>query len=136
MGAYNVLYMIEREDFPASFRQMLLTSYFAGLFRSVRFGVSESHGKGAALQINRYIEAGAASFDGKTGRFKIDFPARKSDQRSHARPRHGSARGRQGEGERHARQVRHHVGADEAGARVGHLGPRRSAPIYPAAGEK
>ena len=48
MGAYNLLYMIERKEFPASFERQLLTSYFAGLFRSVRFGVAEAHGKGAA----------------------------------------------------------------------------------------
>ncbi len=73
MGAYNLLYMIEREEFPKSFREQMLASYFAGLFRSVRFGVSESHGKGAAIQINRYLEAGAASFDAKAGRFTVDF---------------------------------------------------------------
>ncbi|NJK90281.1 MAG: hypothetical protein HC923_13450, partial [Myxococcales bacterium] len=40
MGAYNVLFMIERGELDASFREPFLTSYFAGLFRSVRFGVS------------------------------------------------------------------------------------------------
>ncbi len=73
MGAYNILYMIKRKELPASFRKELLISYFAGLFRSVRFGVAESHGKGAAVQINRFLEEGAASFDKATGRFKVDF---------------------------------------------------------------
>jgi hypothetical protein len=63
MGAYNVLYMIERGEFPKDMREKLLVSYFAGLFRSVRFGVAEAHGKGAALQINRLVEAGAATVD-------------------------------------------------------------------------
>ncbi len=73
MGAYNVLFMIDRGEFPKDFRDKLLVSYFAGLFRSTRFGVSEAHGKGAAMQINRFIEAGAASVDAN-GRFKIDLP--------------------------------------------------------------
>jgi hypothetical protein len=73
MGTYNILFMIKEKEFPASFREQVLTSYFAGLFRSVRFGVAESHGKGAAIQINRYLEAGAATFDAKTGRFQVDF---------------------------------------------------------------
>ena len=73
MGAYNILFMIERKEFPQAFRQQLLTSYFAGLFRSVRFGVVSSHGKGAAIQINRYLEAGAASFDKASGRFKVNY---------------------------------------------------------------
>jgi hypothetical protein len=71
MGAYNILYMIEKKEFPADFRNKLLVSYFTGLFRSVRFGVAEAHGKGAAIQINRYLEAGAASFDTKSGRFTV-----------------------------------------------------------------
>jgi hypothetical protein len=71
MGTYNILFMIEKGEFPKEFKPKLLTSYFAGLFRSVRFGVAEAHGKGAALQINRFLEAGAASFDEKSGRFTV-----------------------------------------------------------------
>ncbi|NVB37994.1 hypothetical protein G6O69_09135 [Pseudenhygromyxa sp. WMMC2535] len=72
MGAWNILYMIDEGLFPAEFREPLLFTYFAGLFRSVRFGVAEAHGKGAAFQINRYLEAGAASFDAESGRFTVD----------------------------------------------------------------
>lgn len=72
MGAYNLLFMIDNQLFPKSFRDPLLVTYFAGLFRSVRFGVAEAHGKGAAFQINRYLEEGAASFDDATGRFTVD----------------------------------------------------------------
>jgi hypothetical protein len=61
MGAYNVLYMIDRKELPKDFRDKLLVSYFAGLFRSTRFGVAEAHGKGAAMQINRFLEEGAAT---------------------------------------------------------------------------
>jgi len=73
MGAYNILFMIEQGELPKDFREKLLVSYFAGLFRSVRFGVAEAHGQGAAVQINRYLEDGAASFDETTGRFSIDL---------------------------------------------------------------
>ena len=73
MGAYNVLYMIERGEFPKDMRAKLLVSYFAGLFRSVRFGVTETHSKGAALQINRLVEAGAATVDPATGKYKVDL---------------------------------------------------------------
>ncbi|MCU0681452.1 MAG: hypothetical protein MUF34_04190 [Polyangiaceae bacterium] len=73
MGAYNVLYMVKRNELPKDFSKKLLASYFAGLFRSVRFGVAEAHGQGAALQINRFLEAGAARFDAASGRFTIDY---------------------------------------------------------------
>ena len=72
MGAYNILFMIDKKQFPKSFRDQLLVTYFAGLFRSVRFGVAEAHGKGAAFQINRYLEDGAATFDEATGQFTVD----------------------------------------------------------------
>ncbi len=72
MGAYNVLYMVKKKELPASLRDELLVSYFAGLFRSVRFGV-DAHGRGAALQINRYLEEGAAKFDAASGRFTVDL---------------------------------------------------------------
>ncbi|ACY15038.1 dipeptidyl-peptidase 3 family protein [Haliangium ochraceum] len=75
MGAYNVLYMIDEGHFPASFRDRLLVTYFAGLFRSVRFGVAEAHGQGAALQINRFIEDGAVTADPESGRFSVDLAA-------------------------------------------------------------
>ncbi|MCA9650524.1 MAG: hypothetical protein H6712_17445 [Myxococcales bacterium] len=73
MGAYNILYMIDEGELPADFREKLLVSYFAGLFRSVRFGVAEAHGQGAAVQINRFIRDGAATFDETQGVFDIDL---------------------------------------------------------------
>ena len=36
MGVYNILFMIEREEFPQSLRQKTLFTYVSGLFRSVR----------------------------------------------------------------------------------------------------
>ncbi|MGF1508673.1 MAG: hypothetical protein ACFB9M_04125 [Myxococcota bacterium] len=70
MGAYNVLYMIERGEFPEDFEQPFLISYFAGLFRSIRFGVAEAHGKGAAIQLNRFLAEGAARIE--DDRFSVD----------------------------------------------------------------
>ncbi|MEO1339245.1 MAG: hypothetical protein AAFV29_26630, partial [Myxococcota bacterium] len=71
MGAYNVLFMIKQGEFPRAFREQLLVSYFVGLFRSVRFGVTEAHGRGAAFQINRFIEEGAARVN-EEGKFVIE----------------------------------------------------------------
>lgn len=72
MGVYNVLFMIEKGEIAAETRDRMLVSYFAGLFRSARFGVAEAHGKGAALQINRLVEVGAATV-GSDGKYKVDL---------------------------------------------------------------
>lgn len=74
MGVYNVLYMIEKGELPEALKEKVLLSYFAGLFRSVRFGVAEAHGRGAALQLNRFIGAGAAQPDSSTGKFRVALP--------------------------------------------------------------
>jgi len=72
MGVYNALFMIEKGELPESMREPLLISYFAGLFRSVRFGVAEAHGRGAALQLSRFFAAGAATAESTSGKFTVD----------------------------------------------------------------
>jgi len=71
MGAYDILYLIDEGHLEKDFRNKLLVSYFIGLFRSVRFGVAEAHGKGAAVQINRFLSEGAATYDEQTGKFTV-----------------------------------------------------------------
>jgi hypothetical protein len=73
MGAYNVLYLIKRGELPKDLHDRLLVSYFAGLFRSIRFGVAEAHGQGSALQINRFLEEGAAKLDPSTKKLTVDL---------------------------------------------------------------
>jgi hypothetical protein len=72
MGAYNILFMIDQGEFPKAFRNQLLVTYFAGLFRSVRFGTSEAHGRGAATQINYFLSLQAATVQAD-GRFVVDL---------------------------------------------------------------
>jgi hypothetical protein len=73
MGAYNILYMMERGELPATEKENFLATYFAGLFRSMRFGIGEAHGKGAAFQYSFYKEAGAFEIDEDTGLIRVDF---------------------------------------------------------------
>ena len=56
-------------------------SHVASLFRCVRFGVTEAHGKGCLIQFNWFVERGAVTRDGE-GRFHVDLakiPAAVSD---------------------------------------------------------
>ena len=41
------------------------------MFRSIRFGVAESHGRGAALQLNTFLGSGAVTLDSSTGRYSV-----------------------------------------------------------------
>ncbi|MEA1015457.1 dipeptidyl-peptidase 3 family protein [Sphingosinicella sp. LY1275] len=73
MGLYNILYMMKRGELPAAEREEALATYFAGIFRAVRFGIDEAHGRGAATQYSYLKEKGAFAWDGQQQRFRIDY---------------------------------------------------------------
>ena len=73
MGAYNILYMMDRGELPAADRKAFLATYFSGKFRSMRFGTGAAHAKGAAFQYNYFRETGAVEWLEDQERFKIDF---------------------------------------------------------------
>ncbi|HEY0147991.1 MAG TPA: hypothetical protein VGB70_03220 [Allosphingosinicella sp.] len=74
MGVYNILYMMDRGELPAAEREEALATYFAGIFRAVRFGTDEAHGRGAALQYSYLQEKGAFEWDARAGRYRLDYP--------------------------------------------------------------
>ncbi len=74
MGAYNILFMMQKGEFPAAEKEQFLATYFVGLFRAMRFGVNEAHGRGAAFQYAYFRDAGAVAVDDATGKYRIDFP--------------------------------------------------------------
>jgi len=73
MGAYNVLFMMQKGELPAAEKENFLATYFAGLFRAMRFGIGEAHGRGAAFQYGYFKEQGAFTVDPATGLYRIDF---------------------------------------------------------------
>ena len=73
MGMHNILYMMKRGELPAAEREEALATYLAGIFRAVRFGIDEAHGRGAALQYSYLKERGAFAWDASQRRFRIDY---------------------------------------------------------------
>ena len=53
----------------------MYTTFLASSFRTLRFGISEAHGKGMALQFNYLTDKGA--FKTSNGRFTLDLPKMK-----------------------------------------------------------
>ncbi len=74
MGAYNILYMMEKGELPAAEKENFLATYFVGLFRAMRFGINEAHGRGAAFQYAFLKEKGAFTIDEATGKYRLDYP--------------------------------------------------------------
>ena len=72
MGAWNILYMMDKGILPAAEKKQIRATYVAGLFRAMRFGVGEAHGKGAAMQYRFLREKGALVWDEQAKRFRID----------------------------------------------------------------
>ena len=73
MGAYNILYMMERRELPIAEKEAFLATYFTGLFRSMRFGLDAAHAKGAAFQYSYFREVNAVEWLEDQGRFRVDF---------------------------------------------------------------
>lgn len=72
MGAWNILFMMDKGELPAAERPQLFATYLTGLFRAMRFGVGEAHGKGAAAQYRFLREKGAFDWDASAKRFRVD----------------------------------------------------------------
>ncbi len=73
MGAYNILFMMELGELPIAEKESFLATYFVGLFRSIRFGIDEAHGRGAAFQYTYFKEKGAFSVDPDSGLYTVNF---------------------------------------------------------------
>ncbi|GGI90637.1 dipeptidyl-peptidase 3 family protein [Shewanella gelidii] len=72
MGAYNMLFLMDKGELNPDERDNMLVTYFAGLFRSMRFGVHEAHGAGAAFQYNYFKEKNAFEYDKKQQRYTVN----------------------------------------------------------------
>ncbi|MBX3593744.1 hypothetical protein [Sphingomonas sp.] len=72
MGAWNILFMMQKGELPAAEKQQLFATYLAGTFRAMRFGIEEAHGRGAAMQFGYLKAKGAFTWDDQAGRYRID----------------------------------------------------------------
>ena len=137
MGAWNILYMINRKQFPETFRKDLYVTFLAGMFRAVRFGVEEAHGRGVALQYNYMKEKGAILRDASTGRFSVDPAKFELALRDLVRDicvvqAHGDYEGAKSLLETYAKVPAEWKGALDRLNKI----PVDIRPIYPAAGER
>ena len=71
-GLWALQYMIDRNIIEKSMERTLYTTYLASMFRSVRFGINEAHGRGVAMQFNYLTDEGAIKFNEAKGTFSVD----------------------------------------------------------------
>jgi hypothetical protein len=70
-GLWALHQLIDQGVVDRSMERSMYTTFLASTFRSIRFGINEAHGRGVAIQLNSFLDAGAVIVDAD-GRFVID----------------------------------------------------------------
>jgi hypothetical protein len=70
-GLFAIQHMIDKGVLPRSLERSLYTTFLASAFRSVRFGVTEAHGKGIAIQLNYLLDQRGFEIN-PDGAFKVN----------------------------------------------------------------
>ncbi len=73
VGMFAMDWLANHGVLPKSRTHDYYASYVAGIFRSVRFGVAEAHGRAEMMEFNYLTERGAITRDAASGRYAIDF---------------------------------------------------------------
>jgi hypothetical protein len=71
-GLWALQYLIDKGVIDRGMQRTLYTTNLASMFRSVRFGITEAHGRGVAMQFNYLTDEGAIKFNESNGTFSVD----------------------------------------------------------------
>ncbi len=75
LGLFLVTQLTEMGELGEKDLMDNFTTFMAGIFRSVRFGATSSHGKANMVRFNYFQEAGAFSRDDQTGTYRVNYDA-------------------------------------------------------------
>ena len=73
MGLYNNQYLLKQGFITKEQIERQYVVFLPGLFRSVRFGLHEAHGKGNMIQYNWFKDKGAIVLDPATDHYTVNF---------------------------------------------------------------
>ncbi len=60
-GLWSLHYLVDKGALPAAIADSLYDTFLASAFRSIRFGITEAHGRGIAIQLNFLLDKGAVT---------------------------------------------------------------------------
>jgi len=69
-GLWALQRLVDEGHVSADIGRSMYSTFLASMFRSLRFGINEAHGRGVAIQLNHFLDAGAVRVD-RDGRFEI-----------------------------------------------------------------
>lgn len=71
-GLWALQYLMDKGVVDRQMERSIYTTFLASAFRSVRFGITEAHGKGIALQFNYLVDEGAINVNEGAGTFSVN----------------------------------------------------------------
>jgi hypothetical protein len=72
LGLWASARMIDKGVLPKTLEKTIYTSFVASIFRSIRFGVSEAHGRANLVSFNYLLAKGGIALDAATSRYRVD----------------------------------------------------------------
>ena len=60
-GLFALQFLVDRGKLEKRYEQTMDTTYLASMFRSIRFGLNEAHGRGVAMQLNYFLDKGGVT---------------------------------------------------------------------------
>ena len=73
VGLHSLVYLMDNGIVDRTKEKVYYVSYLGSMFRNIRFGLKQAHGKAAAISLNYLLENGGMSYDGNTKRWSIVF---------------------------------------------------------------
>jgi len=70
-GLFALQYLVDHQKLDKSLDQTMYVTYLASMFRSIRFGITEAHGRGVAIQLNYFLDNGGVTV-AQDGTFAIN----------------------------------------------------------------
>ena len=73
VGMYGLKWLVDHHAIPESSLDEAYASYVGGIFRTVRYGVGEAHGKAEIMEFNYLSEQKAITRNAQSGRYVVDY---------------------------------------------------------------
>ncbi len=73
LGLYMITELFEAGEMGDSALEDYYVTFMAGVFRSIRFGASDAHGKANMVRFNYFMERDAFVRDAESGKYRVDF---------------------------------------------------------------
>jgi hypothetical protein len=70
-GLFALRFLFDSGKLDATLADTMYTTYLASMFRSIRFGINEAHGRGVAVQLNYFLDNGGVSVNAD-GTFQVN----------------------------------------------------------------